>query len=347
MKVFNRFPTQHTDFVHDVAYDFYGKRIATCSSDRTIKIWHKVSQADDADRGGPPADADAARPAGWALQATIPAHTAPVYGLQWAHPVFGQILASCSYDRTVTIWEEQEGALSSGAALGATDPAGQRRTAWKQKAQLVDSREAVNAIAFAPRHLGLKIATASGDGFVRVYEAADVLNLSHWQLQDKFRADEADGSDASPTASWGATCLSWCAHRFDAPMLVVGTGGSTPRIWAHNAAHKRWQPMLELKGHESVVHDASWAPSMGRSFHDIATASKDCTVRVWRVRDGKLEKTWVLGKREAEVWRVEWNVTGTMLASSGDDGRVRLWKQSPKGDWQCCDQIAAAPSAGE
>ena len=28
----------------------------------------------------------------------------------------------------------------------------------------------------------------------------------------------------------------------------------------------------------------------------------------------------------SQVWRVEWNVTGTILASSGDDGCVRLWK---------------------
>ncbi len=29
----------------------------------------------------------------------------------------------------------------------------------------------------------------------------------------------------------------------------------------------------------------------------------------------------------APVWRVEWNVAGSVLSSSGDDGRVMLWKQ--------------------
>jgi WD40 repeat protein len=33
-----------------------------------------------------------------------------------------------------------------------------------------------------------------------------------------------------------------------------------------------------------------------------------------------------LEDHKAEVWRVEWNLTGTVLASSGDDGSVRLWK---------------------
>ena len=28
----------------------------------------------------------------------------------------------------------------------------------------------------------------------------------------------------------------------------------------------------------------------------------------------------------SQVWKVEWNVTGTVLSSSGDDGKVRLWK---------------------
>ena len=33
----------HLDVIHDIEYDFYGTRFATCSSDQTIKIWEQVS----------------------------------------------------------------------------------------------------------------------------------------------------------------------------------------------------------------------------------------------------------------------------------------------------------------
>eukprot|EP00941_MAST-03F_sp_MAST-3F-sp1_P000466 g466.t1 len=312
MKKFSSFPSEHMDFIHDVAYDFYGKRVATCSSDRTIKIWQQNAVAEGLDKSSP----------AWTLQSSWKAHTASVWKLCWAHPVFGQVLASCSYDHTVTIWEEQEGV---------------NQVTWKQKAQLVDSRESVNTIAFAPRHLGLKLATGSSDGFVRVYEAADVLNLSHWQLQNKFKNDDAvEGS--------GVTCLSWCHRRFDAPMLAVGydAAETPPSIWVHNSKMKRWQAALQLIGHTDAVHDISWAPTLGRSYYQVATASRDGSVRVWRVKNGKIEQSWLLQQGTKEVWRVDWNVTGTMLASSGDDGRVRLWKQNPKGGFQCSDSIVAS-----
>ena len=32
-------PSTHVDVIHDLAYDFYGKRLATCSSDRYITVW--------------------------------------------------------------------------------------------------------------------------------------------------------------------------------------------------------------------------------------------------------------------------------------------------------------------
>ena len=79
----------HQDVVHDVAVDYYGKRLATCSSDRLIKLF--VIGAGDV-------------PA--APLATLAGHEGPVWQVAWAHPKFGSILASCSYDRRVIVWRE-------------------------------------------------------------------------------------------------------------------------------------------------------------------------------------------------------------------------------------------------
>ena len=31
-------PAEHKDLIHDVAYDFHGRRMATCSSDQCVKV---------------------------------------------------------------------------------------------------------------------------------------------------------------------------------------------------------------------------------------------------------------------------------------------------------------------
>ena len=36
-------------------------------------------------------------------------HEGPIHGLAWAHPSFGNILASCSFDSKVFIWKENDG----------------------------------------------------------------------------------------------------------------------------------------------------------------------------------------------------------------------------------------------
>ena len=37
--------TQHEDHVHDVAWDYYARRLATCSSDGTVKIFAADGEA--------------------------------------------------------------------------------------------------------------------------------------------------------------------------------------------------------------------------------------------------------------------------------------------------------------
>merc|ERR1712113_878395 len=52
----------------------------------------------------------------------------------------------------------------------------------------------------------------------------------------------------------------------------------------------------------------------------------------------------------SSVWRVCWNITGTILASSGDDGCVKLWKANYLDAWKCVSTLrgdgqAAAPES--
>lgn len=110
------------------------------------------------------------------------------------------------------------------------------------------------------------------------------------------------------------------------------------------------------------MHDIAWAPAMGRSYHLIATASREPTFRVSaalciidltvnklygpflstqihklnRKDDGSLEyvSTQVVeSTTKSNVWRVAWNATGTVLATSAEDGTLSLWRKDFSGAW--------------
>ena len=150
----------HDDVVHDISFDFYGRRLATCASDKRIKVWDLVDETGE-----------------WTCYDIPRAHNDSIWRLSWAHPEFGQLIASCSEDKSICIWEEQE---------SVTHLKTEQRDRWQRKVQLSDSKKSVNDVKFAPRHLGLKVAAASADGTVRIYEATDVFSLNYWQLQVKL-----------------------------------------------------------------------------------------------------------------------------------------------------------------
>ena len=139
-------------------------------------------------------------------------------------------------------------------------------TRWVQKAQLTEARKAVTCIEFAPKHVGLRIATGSADGVVRVYEAIDVMNLNHWPMCQCF--------DADTESELGVTSLSWCTGIFEPPMLVVGGSSGRVTVWRFSDASRQWCIAAELPNHSLPVFDVSWAPNIGRSFHLIASSGK-------------------------------------------------------------------------
>lgn len=213
------------------------------------------------------------------------------------------MIATSSHDRQVKIHEES---VVSGA----------KAKKWSTVCTLSDSRGSVTDLQFAPRHHGLKIAACSEDGYVRIYEAVDVTNLQSWPLQQEFEADEKDLS-----------CIAWNPSPFDSPMTVVGSH-SGAKVWEYDDSLRKWSVNVELEGIHGTVRDVSWAPNLGRSYHLIAVAS-DHMVRIFKLKPNEDRTRFVVStiaefdQHNSEVWRVSWNMTGTVLASTGDDGTVR------------------------
>lgn len=94
----------------------------------------------------------------------IQAHDAAVSKISWAHPEFGPIIASSSFDRTVKIWEQaasigptEAQPMPANGVSQAPTPAGPLSSRWIERAVLLDSRGTVRAVEFAPRHFGLKL----------------------------------------------------------------------------------------------------------------------------------------------------------------------------------------------
>ena len=199
----------------------------------------------------------------------------------------------------------------------------------------------------------MQLAAATNDGFVTVYEFIDVMDMAQPRVT-KFEASKG-----------GATAIAWSSARFCVPMIVVGTDEGSVNIWGYNDNFRRWQLLFNLvdNGHTDTVHDVAWAPDIGRSCHVIASCSKDRTLRVWNIDKNETNPSsqgdsesrnivakQVLTEHNAEVWRVQFNVTGTTLASSGDDGTVRVWKQDVSNKWALDSMISgerfARPSGG-
>ncbi|KAL0951965.1 hypothetical protein HGRIS_008616 [Hohenbuehelia grisea] len=158
----------HSDLVTDASYDFYGLRLATCSLDQRIKIW----QLDEANGT-------------WNVEDDWRAHDAAVSKVSWAHPEFGSIIASSSFDRTVKIWEQVSSAPqdpSQASLNGSASGSGLSTSRWIECTSLLESRGTVRSVEFAPHHFGLKIATISSDNHLRIYECLESPNPFNWQL---------------------------------------------------------------------------------------------------------------------------------------------------------------------
>jgi len=293
------FESGHTDQIHDCQYDYYGRRVATCSSDRTIKVFDVAGDQQT-------------------LVANLTGHDGPVWMTAWAHPKFGTLLASCSFDHKVIVWKETEQNIFS--------------PVYTSPPTLHEA--SVNAIAWGPHEFGLCLAAASSDGTISI--------LTHkpdgqWDTQ-KIQGAHSIGCTGvcwAPAPPPGSLVTGGMSQ---APMVrrIVSSGcDNLAKIWVFDEqSGLGWKEEHALRAHTDWVRDVCWSVNMGLPMNTIATCGQDGKVFIWT--QGEPGGEWrhiLLNDFKAPVWRLSWSVMGNILAVSDANSQVTVWKESVDNQW--------------
>ncbi len=238
----------HTAQVVGLAVAPGGKTLASGSVDRTVRIW----------------DARSGR-----VLRTLSGHTAQVWGVDFSAD--GRRLASGSSDRTVRIW----------------DPSGRR------PAVVLSGHTAkIFAVAFSPD--GKTLASASEDQTVRL-----------WAVP---------GGQPRGTLKHHVGSVHGVAFSPDGKTLASVGKDRHVRLWDASTGVLA----QELIGHTAEVWGVAFSPD-GKT---LASGGADKTVRLWDLDSGKGR---VLGKHEGRVYMLAFHPSGRHVGAPTSTGTARIW----------------------
>jgi WD40 repeat protein/serine/threonine protein kinase len=322
----------HAGFVAGVAFSPDGRRLATGSSDKTVKIWDSATGKE---------------------LSSLKGHTYWVWSVAFSPD--GQHLASGSADNTVKIWDIATGKelLSLKGHAGwvrsvAFSPDGRRvasggddRTAriWdsatgKELLSLKGHTAVVESVAFSPD--GQRLASGSDDHTVKIWDGTTGKELLSPKGHTDLVQSVAFSPDGKQLASVGndqmvkiwdtatgkellsfksrASLLESVAFSPDGQRLASGSDDKTVRIW-DSASGKE---LAVLKGHADVVYGVAFSPDGQR----LASGSVDQTVKMWDAESGK---EFFSLKLPGVVESVAFSPDGQRLASGWRDQTVKIW----------------------
>ncbi|KAG9088960.1 hypothetical protein FS749_001724 [Ceratobasidium sp. UAMH 11750] len=287
----------HTRSVQSVTYSPDGACIASCSYDKTIRIW----------------DAHTGRPVGQPLTG----HIHGVNSVAYSHD--GAYIASGSSDGSVRIWDARN-----------SQPVGQPLRGHTCR---------VNSVAYSPD--GAYIVSGSSDETIRIWDVRTgqpagqpLKGHTHrvWSVSySPNGAYIASGSQDETIRIWDAFTgqpvgqpLNGHTSRFnsvsyspDGAYIVSGSDDKTIRIWDAHTGQPVGQP---FSGHTGAIWSVSYSPNGAY----IASGSTDKTIRIWDAHTGQPVGRPLEGHMDG-VWSIAYSPNGACIASASWDGTTRVW----------------------
>lgn len=281
---------EHTEQVNTIAISPDGTKLASGSSDNTIKLWNLEQ--------------------GKVIH-TLKGHSDFVWSIAFSPD--GDILASGSRDQTIRLWNTQAGkqiATLGKASLKVTTlsmssdgkvlAAGQGSTIklwdWQTKTELSTLRghtNIVNSVVFTPDHQTL--VTGSWDKSIKV-----------WNLRQRRVSKTFTGHTKEVIA---------VAISPDGKIVASSGVDQTIRLW--NLVTGKAIAILE--GHTAPIVSLDFTPD-GKT---LASGSYDGTIRLWNLRTNQVDST--LKQDVSKVTAIKFHPSGKTLVS-GRTNYIDIWR---------------------
>ncbi|QRV79031.1 WD40 repeat-like protein [Ceratobasidium sp. AG-Ba] len=307
-----------------IAYSPCGRRIASGSADRTVRVW----------------DADTGTQIGEPLVGHEDLVTSVAYSPD------GRYIVSGSGDGTVRIWDTETGAQIGEPLVGHEDPVtsvtyspdgryivsgseDETVCIWDANRgtqigePLVGHEGSVTSVAFSPD--GQRIISGSEDWSVLIWDTETGAQIGQRLVGHE---DSVTSVACSP----------------DGQYIVSGSDDGTVRIWDVETGAPISEPLV---AHSSSISSVAYSPDGRR----IVSGSDDKTLRIWDVDTGEQIGEPLAGHLNL-VLSVAYSPDGRSIASVAMDDTVRVWDGELVGQpmnpiYEFCQSARSSPRSSQ
>ncbi|KAG9123460.1 hypothetical protein FRC07_014911 [Ceratobasidium sp. 392] len=329
----------HSDSVNALTFTRDCSQIVSGSSDRTIRFWDAQT--------------------GTNVYEPLEAHADFVYCVAFS-PDGRQMISGCN-DGVLCVWNAETNAVvlelrdsySGPIRSAAYSPCGQMVICgyWDKKIRIWDINAgtivsnlltghlgAVRSVSFTPN--GRRIVSGSEDGTVRIWDAVaavaipklaardgthvsavafspDSLKLASMHLDSRVRIWDVETGQLVCEPLFNQSDGAWSVQFSPDGRLLAGSIANGIWIWDTESSELVSKPLAK---HEDLVWSIAFAPNS----RQIASGSRDQTVRIWDVQTGvEVSKPFV--GHTGDVRCVLFTPDGQRIVSCSNDKTIRIW----------------------